>query len=623
MSAAWTERERAQFIALRRQRSAVWQALHFFGSLRLAMILLVTIAAACAIATVCESNFNAKIAQAYIYKAPWFVFWLGLLCFNLIASALTRWPWEKHHAGFVVTHAGIILLLIGAIVGQKFGFEGSVVLRTSDPPTNRIVLNNTILLFESAKDNALYSLPFDVEIRPPSKARGKKVALPDSDLTLLVDGYSEKLTRIERLAPASSPEFGPGIEMTFASGMMNQTIPVSLLRRPASASTNDFFGRARIEWLDALPSRDAAVAQEEIVDETQMIFARFQPVIHQVSGVASGYKIRLGIVEGDSRIEVESAKGSQQFSIKEILGRSFSLNGEPVQISVEQYWPDFDLRDGKPVSISAQPKNPAVLVRLTGKRPPANQPLLELAPGGDGKVSYQISRAGVVSARGSVAAGDSIALGWADWQARLERTMPAATLHSVIEPAAHPSDQTFPGIYARLVDGNGKAGEPKWIGSGTTSLMRIEDRQTSVGFGLQTRPLDFTIALEKFEVPRDEGTDTPANFISSVRFDDQRATLHAQTFMNHPASFPTGWWRVITGMNYKFSQASWDPNDLNQTTLQVLHDPGWLLKWTGSLGVCLGIATMFYISPRKNRTDAIELENEEIAPEFANARTDR
>ncbi len=34
-----------------------------------------------------------------------------------------------------------------------------------------------------------------------------------------------------------------------------------------------------------------------------------------------------------------------------------------------------------------------------------------------------------------------------------------------------------------------------------------------------------------------------------------------------------------------------------QTTLQVLYDPGWLLKWLGSLGICVGIAIMFYWKP--------------------------
>ena len=92
-----------QMIAERRKRSAAWRVIHYLGSLQLALILLATIAIACAIATFAESNFNTKIAQTYIYKAPWFQIWLAVLCVNLFAVTLTRWPWQKRHLGFVVT----------------------------------------------------------------------------------------------------------------------------------------------------------------------------------------------------------------------------------------------------------------------------------------------------------------------------------------------------------------------------------------------------------------------------------------------------------------------------------------------------------------------------------------
>ncbi len=67
--------------------------------------------------------------------------------------------------------------------------------------------------------------------------------------------------------------------------------------------------------------------------------------------------------------------------------------------------------------------------------------------------------------------------------------------------------------------------------------------------------------------------------------------------MNSPAMFPGDFWRSLLGWNYKFSQANWNPDNLNETTLQVLYDPGWPFKWTGSLGICIGIALMFYFMP--------------------------
>ncbi len=101
-------------------------------------------------------------------------------------------------------------------------------------------------------------------------------------------------------------------------------------------------------------------------------------------------------------------------------------------------------------------------------------------------------------------------------------------------------------------------------------------------------------------VERDEGTDRPADFRSTVTFSEPgEDPVTALIRMNHPGSYPPGLWGQLSGQTYKFSQAHWNPENLRQTTLQVLHDPGWLLKWIGSVMVCAGITVMFYLVPRK------------------------
>ena len=121
-----------------------------------------------------------------------------------------------------------------------------------------------------------------------------------------------------------------------------------------------------------------------------------------------------------------------------------------------------------------------------------------------------------------------------------------------------------------------------------------------LGYGLELKPVPFSIALTDFRIPRDEGTETPSDFRASVLFKNLKTgqEKEGQIRMNHPASYPGGILANLTGFNYKFSQAEWNPQDLKETTLQVLYDPGWLLKWTGSLAICLGIFMMFYLRPR-------------------------
>jgi len=37
--------------------------------------------------------------------------------------------------------------------------------------------------------------------------------------------------------------------------------------------------------------------------------------------------------------------------------------------------------------------------------------------------------------------------------------------------------------------------------------------------------------------------------------------------------------------------------------VQILRDPGWLLKWIGSLLVVIGVFMMFYLQPYREQTE--------------------
>jgi hypothetical protein len=630
MSTRWTEETRREWIRTRQKESAIWFTIHALGSLRLAMLLLITIALACAVATICESNFNTRIAQAYVYKAPWFVFWLALLCINLLCAALTRWPWQKKHAGFVITHGGIILLLVGAMIGQKLGFEANVTLHTGEPPKDRLILNRTILQVDSPADRAIYTLPFDPELRPPSSEKPRIVAIPNSELRLQIDGYSAKLARISELKPG--PEgAAAGVSLQFQSAMMQQRLPVHLTRATEELSSHDFFKRARITLLDALPPREKAPtsAAAPVHRDVQVIFANHpdESVSHSdAEHPRSVFTARLDLSTGKPMLRLFAGSNATpiEHDVLASIGRPEKLP-DGTTLTIRNYWPDFVMRDGKPVSASDQPNNPAALVEFAAINPgqEKEKPLLELAVTATGELAYQISRAGLVTAAGTVRPGDTFPLGWADWSAHVEAAMQHALLTARHEPATDPSSPDLPGIRARLITADeASRGEPAWIASGAPAVLTLRDSGVRIGYGLESKPMPFRISLEKFEVPRDEGTDTPANFIATVRF-EQPATGITSTnriSMNHPASFPPALWQTALGRNYKFSQASWNPEDLGETTLQVLHDPGWPLKWIGSLMVSIGIAVLFYFKPRTQRRSPAPASSVPAPKELASTR---
>jgi len=91
------------------QRNPIFE---FFASLKLAVVLLAVIIVAAIAGTIYESSFDAKIARAYVYDAQWFNLWLIMHDASLARSALSRWPWRKHHLAFIIT------LLIGSLIGR-------------------------------------------------------------------------------------------------------------------------------------------------------------------------------------------------------------------------------------------------------------------------------------------------------------------------------------------------------------------------------------------------------------------------------------------------------------------------------------------------------------------------
>jgi hypothetical protein len=48
---------------------------------------------------------------------------------------------------------------------------------------------------------------------------------------------------------------------------------------------------------------------------------------------------------------------------------------------------------------------------------------------------------------------------------------------------------------------------------------------------------------------------------------------------------------------------SWKPENRAQSTVQIWHDPGWLLKWIGSLLVVIGVFMMLYFQPYRKQTE--------------------
>ena len=116
-------------------RKLVATVLRGLASLKLAIFLLVALAAALAVATLLETAHGREYAGWYVYHTRWFIALLGLLAGNILAATAVHFPWKVRQIGFVLTHVGLLILLGGAIWTFRSGIEGQLLLaegETSD-----------------------------------------------------------------------------------------------------------------------------------------------------------------------------------------------------------------------------------------------------------------------------------------------------------------------------------------------------------------------------------------------------------------------------------------------------------------------------------------------------------
>lgn len=153
----------------------LYRIFEFFASLELAVFVILALAVILAVGTVYESKYGAAVASREVYRGIWMQLLLWTFMINLAAAALSRIPWRRHHIGFLVTHLGIIILLLGSWVTQRAGVDGQLVLAPGESGDTARVDENMLYVWASEPgkkyDLALAeSLDFDPR-RPLSQPR--------------------------------------------------------------------------------------------------------------------------------------------------------------------------------------------------------------------------------------------------------------------------------------------------------------------------------------------------------------------------------------------------------------------------------------------------------------------
>ncbi|CAN0477539.1 unnamed protein product, partial [Phaeothamnion confervicola] len=130
-----------------------------------------------AAATYYESVYDTQTAQHLVYRSTYFAVFLGLLFTNVLCSTISRYPWKKYQLGFVVTHIGILTLLIGSFVTMLTGVEGSVSIEEGGS-SRRILIDEPVFMV-GPTGQSLHEIGAEFRWRSPSPESPARVNLGD------------------------------------------------------------------------------------------------------------------------------------------------------------------------------------------------------------------------------------------------------------------------------------------------------------------------------------------------------------------------------------------------------------------------------------------------------------
>ncbi|PZD75022.1 Cytochrome c biogenesis protein Ccs1 [Acaryochloris thomasi RCC1774] len=555
----------------------------FLGSIKLAVPLLSAIATILIGATFYETQVGSAAVQQLIYKSPWFGALMLMLAVNLGVSALSRYPWKgARKIGFALAHLGLIVLIAGSAAVIHLGAEGMLVLRTDGPPQHQLSTEGDMLEVAQWGQEPQQTL---LRVNPDQSVSPAQF----NGLSLL--GYRDHVVETIQFAEGGAVP-NRAVQLQLNSDRMGQSTQVWLADFPR-AYRQTTLGPAQLELVQA---EDDQQLQQLLSESQNSVLGRW----------------------GQMQIETRGKK--QTLDVEQALDHPLKLDRD-LQVTVSHVWPDFRLNNqSQPITISQELRNPVLGLEVqhstgverwyvfaqegfdpvrtvlsgTELSPNINAQNLEItyqtAPlvadrlfrvvaDSQGQIFYGLRSAQEFTSEPLVP-GQPVQTGWADFQITLVNELTQAQVQRQVVP----SDQEgSPGLLVTT-----PTGAEQWLPWGEPSELNDAAGAIFAFFSPRSLALPFDLGLEDFIVERNEGDESVAMWTSKVKLQDPHtgSVEHRDVWMNHPTWYQ-GW---------KIAQASWNPGDLNQSTLQVKREPLWVtaLTWSGALLVVSGISTMFY-----------------------------
>jgi hypothetical protein len=250
------------------------------ASLKLAVVIILAMGAMIATGTIIEAKYNdAKIAQELVYHSPISYIIFALFALNLTAVIFDRYPWKKHHVGFIAAHIGLLILLAGSLLTQYYGIDGSIVLDIGGKD-NKITVPETDLIVHTSLDGVSYRDIYRSEVNflrdRPTEKNPKVISVPAGDIKI-TEFYPYALVDAKVVASQDKSD-GPAVRFQIANDRVTQSewlagkkgAPVEVALGPARIILSDGpFKYTGGNVLLLKPLNQDTVAYEVYLDRTK------------------------------------------------------------------------------------------------------------------------------------------------------------------------------------------------------------------------------------------------------------------------------------------------------------------------------------------------------------------
>ena len=587
----------------------------FLSSLKLAVFSLLSLAGVLATATVLESEYGTRAAHVMVYGTGWFYTLLLLLGTNVLCAALSRFPWKRRHIGFVVTHTGILTILVGSFLTARYGIDGSLPVYEGSEDSE-VILNSLKLSVMDEEERYAQNFPVP-ETALLAKGRLLDVSISPKD-KLVIDEFVPRAVVEREVKPSPVAGVGqPAIKVEVFNGRfrVNQWL---LVNQPEKA-TSQALGPATLTFQKLWSAAEEAKFLNATTEKKN------------AAAKSVGYLVVT--LEGrDYRIDIDEARKAWQ-----------AIPGSPYKLKVDRYLPYAVVENNELANRNNEPVNPAVQLQLvnaggiaekhtvfsnfpdfttrhktnesqsafpihvgmistTGDGPPNRTARakgeLRFAQSADDKtLLYQVrGSSGKINAKGKVKVGEEVATGWMDLRFQVTDWFPQALDREIpryVERIQGGGESNFlTGVKVHVESERNPAGDTSWLIEGATKGFSVGDKKLMVRYGKERLTLPFRIFLQKFTIGNDPGTNKAATYQSDVVVRDTNnggVEQKALISMNEPLKYG----------GYTFYQASYQLQETGPpiSVFSVNYDPGRVLKYLGSLIMVLGIMLMFYFNP--------------------------